>query len=106
MSFLMIPVSTLYNEYIVRPKLSEQKKPFDYIVPPPSRGVGTMSYGGCSTDSYIVPIVLRIILMSSKVVKLNFRQYMWNFSLLSPKNVSLRKEENYRPALRFAPIFI
>ena len=34
----MIPVSTLYDEYIDRPKLTEQKNPFEYIVPPPSRG--------------------------------------------------------------------
>ena len=34
MSFLKISVSTLYDEYIDRPKLSEQKKPFEYIVPP------------------------------------------------------------------------
>ena len=39
----MIPVSTLYDEYIDRRKLNEQKKPFEYIVPPPSRGVGTTS---------------------------------------------------------------
>ena len=38
----MIPVSTLHNEYIDRPKLTEQKKPFEYIVPPPSIGVGTI----------------------------------------------------------------
>ena len=31
----MIPLSFLYDEYIDRPKLSEQKKPFEYIVPPP-----------------------------------------------------------------------
>ena len=37
----MIPVSTLYDEYIDRPKLTEQKKPVEYIVPPPSKGVGT-----------------------------------------------------------------
>ena len=36
----MIPVSTLYDEYIDRPKLSEQKNPFQYVVPPTS-GVGT-----------------------------------------------------------------
>ena len=36
----MIPVSTLYDEYIDRPKLTEQKNPFEYIVPSPSRGVG------------------------------------------------------------------
>ena len=38
----MIPVSTLYDEYIDRPKFSEQKSPFEYKVPPPSRGVGTI----------------------------------------------------------------
>ena len=38
----MILVSTLYDEYIDRRKLSEQKKPFEYIVPPTSRGVGTI----------------------------------------------------------------
>ena len=39
----MIPVSFLYDEYIDRRKLTEQKKnPFEYIVPPPSRGVGTI----------------------------------------------------------------
>ena len=35
----MIPVSTLYDEYIERRKFKEQKKnPVEYIVPPPSRG--------------------------------------------------------------------
>ena len=35
----MIPVSTLYDEYIDRPKLTEQKKnPVDYIVPLPQEG--------------------------------------------------------------------
>ena len=38
----MIPVSTLYDEYIDRPKLTEQKNAFEYIVPSPSRGVGTI----------------------------------------------------------------
>ena len=38
----MVPVSTLYDEYIDRPKLTEQKNPFEYIVPPPPlRGVRT-----------------------------------------------------------------
>ena len=31
----MIPVSTLYDEYIDRRKLTEQKNPFEYIVPSP-----------------------------------------------------------------------
>ena len=42
----MIPVPTLYDEYIDRPKLTEQKNPFEYVVPPPpSRGVGTILMG-------------------------------------------------------------
>ena len=32
--FLMIPLTILYDDYIDRPKLSEQKNPFEYIVPP------------------------------------------------------------------------
>ena len=38
----MILLAFLYDEYIVRPKLSEQKKPFEYIVLPPASGVGTI----------------------------------------------------------------
>ena len=37
----MIPLTAFYDEYISFSKLSEQIKPFEYIVPPPSRGVGT-----------------------------------------------------------------
>ena len=32
----MMPLTILYDEYIDRPKLTEQKKtPVEYIVPPP-----------------------------------------------------------------------
>ena len=41
MSFLMIPLKYLYEEYIDRPKCSEQKKPFEYTVPSPTIGVET-----------------------------------------------------------------
>ena len=34
----MIPLTFLYDEYIDRPKLTEQKNPFEYIVPPPTSG--------------------------------------------------------------------
>ena len=37
----MIPLTFLYDDYIDWPKFSEQKKPFEYIVPPPTSGVGT-----------------------------------------------------------------
>ena len=37
----MIQLTTLYDNFIDRPKLSEQKKiPFEYIVPPPLKWVG------------------------------------------------------------------
>ena len=36
----MIPRTILFIDYIDRPKLTEQKKPFGYIVPPPLNWVG------------------------------------------------------------------
>ena len=33
-SFLMIPLTTLYYEYIDRPKMTEQKNPFEYRIQP------------------------------------------------------------------------
>ena len=38
----MIPHTTLYDDYIDRPKLTEQKNPFEYIVPAPLKWVGTI----------------------------------------------------------------
>ena len=35
-----MPLTFLYDEYIDRPKLSEKKNPLEYIVPPPTSGVG------------------------------------------------------------------
>ena len=43
-SFIMIPVSTLHDEYIDRPKLTEQKKPSGVYISSPSRGVGTIKW--------------------------------------------------------------
>ena len=39
----MIVFTFLYDEYIDQPKMSEQKNPFEYIVPSPTSGVGTIS---------------------------------------------------------------
>ena len=36
----MLPLTFLYDEYIDGPELTEQRNPFEYIVPSPS-GVGT-----------------------------------------------------------------
>ena len=44
----MIPLSFLYDEYVDRPKLSEQKKQFEYIVPLRTGGVGTKN----TNDNY------------------------------------------------------
>ena len=46
----MIPLTFLYDEFIDRPKLTEQKNPFDYIVPSPTRGVGTNKIENISTE--------------------------------------------------------
>ena len=44
MGVLMMRLTDLYDEYIDRRKLTEQKKPFEYIVPPSFKsGVGTIS---------------------------------------------------------------
>ena len=37
MSFLTIPLTFLYGEYIDRPSLPEQKNSYEYIVPPRTR---------------------------------------------------------------------
>ena len=57
----MIPVSTLYDEYIERQKFTEQKKnPVEYIVPPHSRGseqllkVSTRPIKGMKKPSWIL----------------------------------------------------
>ena len=36
----MTPLTTLYDDNIDRPKLSEQKNPIEYIVPPEIKWVG------------------------------------------------------------------
>ena len=38
----MILLTIHYNEDMDRSKLTEQKNPFEYIVPPPTSGVGTI----------------------------------------------------------------
>ena len=38
----MIPLTTLYDGYIDQSKLTEQKNPFEYIIHPPTSGVGTI----------------------------------------------------------------
>ena len=40
MSFLIIPLTTLHDEYTDRQKLTEQKTPFELTVPPPLNWTG------------------------------------------------------------------
>ena len=40
--FLVIPLTTLYDEEIDQPTLTELKNPFEYIVPPSLIGVRTI----------------------------------------------------------------
>ena len=49
----MIPLTFLYDEYIDRPKFTEQKKknPFEYIVPSPTSGVGTINVMDATTSN-------------------------------------------------------
>ena len=50
----MIPLTFLYDEYIDRPKFTEQKKnPFEYIVPSPTSGVGTMKEQTCRVSQTV-----------------------------------------------------
>ena len=50
----MIPLTNLYNEYIDRPKLTEQKKPAEYIVPPPTTsGFGTIKQWKEKKDNFL-----------------------------------------------------
>ena len=43
----MIPLTFLYDEEIYWSKVSELKNPFDYIVPHPTNGVGTINHLLC-----------------------------------------------------------
>ena len=37
MGFQMMPITTLYDEYVDRPKLTEQKTPVYHLIPPPPK---------------------------------------------------------------------
>ena len=99
----MIPVSTLYDEYIDRPKLTEQKKnPFEYIDPPPfkrgrNKKIEFFSYlfylyhllREGIIDCYIVEIIWYSIVKYKKIEILiqmflvfrNFRENYFQFSV-------------------------
>ena len=67
----MIPVSTLYDEFIDRPKLTERKKnPFEYIVPPPSRGIGTI-IPSCKLDILMFTQISTRLSMTYKILITN-----------------------------------
>ena len=49
----MIPLIFLCDEYIDRPKLTEQKNPFEYIVPPPPLQWARNNYGRFSLSVFL-----------------------------------------------------
>ena len=57
MGFLMIPLTTLFDDYIDRTKLFEQKNPFEYIVHPQLKWVGTISDEKFGRFSFLYPIL-------------------------------------------------
>ena len=72
MGSLMIPLTTLYDKYIYRSKLSERKKKtVEYIVPPPppSRGVGTI----ISSTYRIVQVLL--------ISRTSFNRFMKSYEI-------------------------
>ena len=53
-----MPLTFLYDEYIDRPVLTEQKKPIEYIVPSPTSGVGTNLSLSCSFSIISISILI------------------------------------------------
>ena len=87
----MIPLTTLYDEYIDGSKLSEQKKPFEYIVPPPSRGVGTMicSNIGVKTKDTVV-ICFKLLKLVQYKLSLP-TQFLLKLVISSEKSIELSR---------------
>ena len=66
----MIPVSTLYDEYIDRPKLTEpKKKPFEYIVPPPLKRGRNNEKNSSSLRKQSTPMFTKNVQTSRKKTK-------------------------------------
>ena len=62
----MIPLTFLYDEYIDRPKFTEQKKkkPFEYIVPSPTSGVGTIRLNITGKSPISIQMTLQMVPVS------------------------------------------
>ena len=74
----MIPVSTLYDEYIERRKFTEQKKnPVEYIVPPPSRG----------SEQKRIAIDDKNAMFYLHASINNFEWYCFDFNMFTGKNI-------------------
>ena len=58
----MIPFTFLCDEYVDRPKLTEQKNPFEYIVPPPDKwGRNNDEIGSKSTSNKILWRCIKLV---------------------------------------------
>ena len=49
----MTPLTTLYNDYIDWPKLTEQKNPFEYIVSPPTKVGQNNEFSDLQFEQYV-----------------------------------------------------
>ena len=48
----MIPLTTLYDDYIDRRKFTEEEKPFEYIVPPTKVGQNNETNKHCFSEIF------------------------------------------------------
>ena len=75
----MIPLSTLYDECIDRRKFTEQKKnPFEYIVPPPSRGSEQLHAQICRNGLRSSTIIVTKCMPITKLALLNIGHVIQN----------------------------
>ena len=69
----MIPLTTLYDYYIDRPKLTDQKNPFEYIVPPPSERGRNKNVWKISFKE-VFSVLLPVITVQKKITAIKITQ--------------------------------
>ena len=71
----MILLTALHDEYIDRQKMTEQKNPVEYIVPPPLKWAGTIKLRenecNCFRRQFVKYFIKYDFLISSVFIKLN-----------------------------------
>ena len=81
----MIPLTFLCDEYIYRPKLTDKKNPFEYIVPPPpTGGVGT------KTNVYLVIKNLMAVMSDIETISDRLKYYC----MMGPNYLNIKTSAN------------